>query len=259
VDLGIAGRRALVCASSKGLGKGCALALAGEGVHVTMNGRTAQTLEAAAEEARALGAGEVRTVCCDITSEEGRAQALEVAGPIDILVNNAGGPPPGDFRDWGREQWLSALNANMLTPIELIKVTIDGMGERGFGRIVNITSSSVKSPIPTLGLSNGARAGLTGFVAGVARQMASKGVTINGILPGPFDTDRLRGGIRYTAEQAGRDFEQEFETRKKANPAGRFGSAEEFGALCAFLCSAHAGYINGQNIVIDGGSYPGTL
>jgi 3-oxoacyl-[acyl-carrier protein] reductase len=259
MNLGIAGMRALVCASSKGLGKGCALALAGEGVHVTMNGRTAETLESAAEEARALGAGEVSTVCCDITTEEGRAQALDVAGRVDILVNNAGGPPPGDFRDWGREEWLSALNANMLTPIDLIKATVDGMGERGFGRIVNITSSSVKSPIPTLGLSNGARAGLTGFVAGVARQMAAKGVTINGILPGPFDTDRLRAGVRYIAEQAGRDFDVEFEERKKGNPAKRYGSPQEFGALCAFLCSAHAGYINGQNIVIDGGGYPGTL
>jgi 3-oxoacyl-[acyl-carrier protein] reductase len=259
VDLGIAGKRALICASSKGLGKGCALALAREGVHVTMNGRTAQTLEAAAEEARALAGGEVRTVCCDITTEEGRAEALAVAGPLDILVNNAGGPPPGDFRDWGREDWLSALNDNMLTPIELIKATVDQMGERGYGRIVNITSSSVKSPIPTLGLSNGARAGLTGFVAGVARQVVAKGVTINGILPGPFDTDRLRAGIRYIAEQSGEDFEEVFEQRKKSNPAGRFGSADEFGALCAFLCSAHAGYINGQNIVIDGGGFPGTL
>ena len=259
MDLGIVGKRALVCASSKGLGKGCALALAREGVHVTMNGRTAETLEAAAEEARALASGEVRTVCCDITTEDGRAEALAVAGRLDILVNNAGGPPPGDFRDWGREDWLSALNANMLTPIELIKASVDGMCERGFGRIVNITSSSVKSPIPTLGLSNGARAGLTGFVAGVARQVVAKGVTVNGILPGPFDTDRLRSGIRYVAEQSGREFEQEFEQRKKSNPAGRFGSPQEFGALCAFLCSAHAGYINGQNIVIDGGGYPGTL
>jgi 3-oxoacyl-[acyl-carrier protein] reductase len=235
VDLGIAGKRALVCASSKGLGKGCALALAADGVHVTMNGRTAETLEAAAEEARALGGGEVRTVCCDITTEEGRAEALSVAGELDILVNNAGGPPPGDFRDWGREEWLAALDANMLTPIELIKASVDGMCERGYGRIVNITSSSVKSPIPT------------------------NGVTINGILPGPFDTERLRQGIRYVAEQAGRDFEQEFEARKKTNPAGRYGNPQEFGALCAFLCSAHAGYINGQNIVIDGGGYPGTL
>lgn len=259
MDLGIAGKRALVCASSRGLGKGCALALAAEGVHVTMNGRTADTLKAAAEEARALGGGEVRTVCCDITTEAGRVEALEVAGAVDILVNNAGGPPPGDFRDWGRDDWLSALNANMLTPIELIKATVDDMGARGFGRIVNITSSSVKSPIPTLGLSNGARAGLTGFVAGVARQMAAKGVTINGILPGPFDTDRLRSGIRYTAEKAGRDFEAEFEERKKGNPAGRYGTPREFGAFCAFLCSVHAGYINGQNVVIDGGGYPGTL
>ncbi len=259
MDLGIAGKRALVCASSKGLGKGCALALAREGVHVTLNGRTRETLEAAAEEARALASGEVTTACCDITSEEGRAEALAVAGDVDILVNNAGGPPPGDFRDWGREEWLSALNANMLTPIDLIKATVDGMRGRGYGRIVNITSSSVKSPIPTLGLSNGARAGLTGFVAGVARQVVAEGVTINGILPGPFDTDRLRSGIRYVAEQAGRTFEEEFEQRKKSNPAGRYGSADEFGALCAFLCSAHAGYINGQNIVIDGGGFPGTL
>lgn len=259
MDLGIAGKRALVCASSKGLGKGCALALAREGVHVTLNGRTPETLEAAAEEARAVASGEIRTVCCDITTEAGRAEALRVAGDVDILVNNAGGPPPGDFRDWGREQWLDALNANMLTPIELIKATVDAMGDRGFGRIVNITSSSVKSPIPTLGLSNGARAGLTGFVAGVARQVVGRGVTINGILPGPFDTDRLRQGVRYIAEQAGHDFEQEFEARKKTNPAGRYGSPDEFGALCAFLCSAHAGYINGQNIVIDGGGYPGTL
>ena len=158
-----------------------------------------------------------------------------------------------------REEWLAALNANMLTPIDLIKATVDGMCERGYGRVVNITSSSVKSPIPTLGLSNGARAGLTGFVAGVARQVVAKGVTINGILPGPFDTDRLRAGVRYIAEQSGREFEVEFEQRKKTNPAGRYGSPEEFGALCAFLCSAHAGYINGQNIVIDGGGYPGTL
>jgi 3-oxoacyl-[acyl-carrier protein] reductase len=213
-----------VCASSKGLGKGCALALAAEGVHVTMNARSADTLEAAAEEARALGSGEVRTVCCDITTEQGRAEALAVAGDVDILVNNAGGPPPGDFRDWGREEWLAALNANMLTPIELIKATVDAMCERGYGRIVNITSSSVKSPIPTLGLSNGARAGLTGFAAGVARQVVGSGVTINGILPGPFDTDRLRQGIRYIAEQAGHAFEQEFEERKKLNPAGRYGT-----------------------------------
>ncbi|MDX1432491.1 MAG: SDR family oxidoreductase [Gammaproteobacteria bacterium] len=259
MDLGIAGKRALVCASSKGLGKGCALALVREGVDVTMNGRNADTLAAAAEEARALGAGAVRTVCCDITTDEGRAAALEACPKPDILVNNAGGPPPGDFREWGREEWLAAVNANMLTPIFLIKATVDGMCDRGFGRIVNITSVSVKSPIPTLGLSNGARAGLTGFVAGVARQVVGRGVTINGMLPGPFDTDRLRSGLSYTAEQAGRSFDEEYELRRKANPAGRFGTPEEFGALCAFLCSVHAGYINGQNIVLDGGGFPGTL
>jgi len=174
-------------------------------------------------------------------------------------VNNAGGPPPGDFHDWGREEWLAALNANMLSPIELIRATVDKMCERGFGRIVNITSSAVKAPIPTLGLSNGARAGLTGFVAGVARQVAAHGVTINGILPGPFDTDRLRAGTRYIAERAGRPFEEEFEARKQHNPARRYGDPAEFGELCAFLCSAQAGYINAQNIVIDGGNYPGTL
>lgn len=259
MDLGIANRTALVCASSKGLGKGCALALAREGVNVTMNGRSAETLEAAAAEARALGGGEVRTVCCDITTEEGRAAVLEACPTPDILVNNAGGPPPGDFRDWGREEWLSALNANMLTPIMLIKATVDGMCERGFGRIINVTSVSVKSPIPTLGLSNGARAGLTGFVAGVARQVVGRGVTVNGMLPGPFDTDRLRSGLRFTAEKAGRSFEEEYEERRRGNPAGRFGTPEEFGALCAFLCSVHSGYINGQNIVLDGGGYPGTL
>ena len=259
MDLGIANKNALVCASSKGLGKGCALALVREGVNVTMNGRNADTLEAAAEEARGLGGGEVRTVCCDITTDEGRAAALEVCPDPDILVNNAGGPPPGDFREWGREEWLSAVNANMLTPILLIKETVDGMCARGFGRIVNITSVSVKSPIPSLGLSNGARAGLTGFVAGVARQVVGKGVTINGMLPGPFDTDRLRAGLTYTAQQAGRSFEEEYDARRKANPAGRFGTPEEFGALCAYLCSVHAGYINGQNIVLDGGGYPGTL
>ena len=259
MDLGIAGRRAIVCASSKGLGKGCATSLAREGVDVVMNGRTQETLEAAAEEVRSVAAGEVTTVCCDVTTDEGRAALLAACPEPDILVNNAGGPPPGDFREWGREEWFAALNANMFTPIELIKATVDGMRERGFGRIVNITSSSVKSPIPVLGLSNGARAGLTGFVAGVARQVADRGVTINGILPGPFDTDRLRSGIRHTAAKAGKSFEEEFEARKLGNPALRYGDPAEFGELCAFLCSVQAGYINAQNIVIDGGAYPGTL
>ena len=260
MDLGIAGKNALVCASSKGLGRACALSLAREGVNVWMNGRTQETLDKAAEAVREVAGGQVHTVCCDITSEQGRSAALAAIGPkIDILVNNAGGPPPGDFREWDLDIWHAALNANMLTPIELIKATVDLMAERGFGRIVNITSSSVKAPIPTLGLSNGARAGLTGFVAGVARQVAAQGVTINGILPGPFNTDRLRSGIRYGADKAGIDFDEAFKQRSQSNPAKRFGDPAEFGELCAFLCSMQAGYINAQNIVLDGGAYPGTL
>lgn len=259
MDLGISGRNAIVCASSKGLGKGCAKALAREGVNVVVNGRDAAVLAAAVEEVRALAAGEVRAVCCDVTTEEGRAALLAACPEPDILVNNAGGPPPGDFREWGREDWLAALNANMLTPIELIKATVDGMCARGFGRIVNITSSSVKAPIATLGLSNGARAGLTGFVAGVARQVAGSGVTINGILPGSFDTERLRSGMRFAAERQGRSFEEVYSHRMRAIPAGRYGDPDEFGALCAYLCGVHAGYITGQNLLIDGGAYPGTL
>ena len=259
MDLGIAGRRALVCASSKGLGKGCALALAREGVHVTLNGRSRETLEAAADEVRAQARGEVATACCDITTPAGREQALAACPDMDILVNNAGGPPPGDFHDWGREQWLAAVEANMITPLELIRAVVDGMGERGFGRIVNITSSSVKAPIATLGLSNGARAGLTGAVAGIARQVAGTGVTINAILPGSFDTDRLRSGIAFVAGKQGRDADEVAAERARAVPVGRFGNPEEFGLLCAFLCSVHAGYITAQNILIDGGAYPGTL
>ena len=176
----------------------------------------------------------------------------------DIIVNNAGGPPPGNFRDWNRDDWIKALDANMLTPIEFIKATVDGMMKRGFGRIVNITSSSVKAPIDILGLSNGARSGLTGFVAGVARTTIRHGVTINGLLPGPFDTDRLRGTVKVRAASAGKSFEEEYAAGAKAHPAGRFGTAEEFGMMCAFLCSVHAGYMTGQNILMDGGQYPGT-
>ena len=259
MDLGIAGRHALVCASSRGLGKACALALAREGVNVVVNGRDQTTLDAAVAEIRAVARGEVRAVACDVTTEAGRAALLAACPSPDILVNNAGGPPPGDFHDWGREEWLSALNANMLTPIDLIHATVDGMCERGFGRIVNITSSSVKAPIATLGLSNGARAGLTGFVAGVARQVADRGVTINGILPGPFDTDRLRSGLKFVADKQGRAVEEIAAERARAVPVGRFGQPAEFGELCAFLCSVQAGYITGQNLLIDGGAYPGTL
>lgn len=258
MELGINGKSAIVCASSKGLGKACAMSLAREGVRVVMNGRTAATLEAAADEVRAAG-GEVETVCCDVTTEEGREALLAACPGPDILVNNAGGPPPGDFREWGLPEWHAALNANMLTPIELIRATVDGMCKNGFGRIVNITSSAVKAPIATLGLSNGARAGLTGFVAGVARQVVAKGVTINGILPGAFETDRMRSNIEHVAGETGVSFEDEFETRKSRIPARRYGNPAEFGELCAYLCSIQAGYITGQNIVIDGGNYPGTL
>ncbi len=259
MDLKLEGKRAIVCASSKGLGKACATSLAREGAHVLMNGRTESTLEEAADEVRKTARGQVDAICCDVTTEEGRARLLQAFLHPDILVNNAGGPPAGDFREWSLNEWQAALNANMLTPIELIRASVDGMCERGFGRIVNITSSAVKAPISTLGLSNGARAGLTGFVAGVARQIADKGVTINGILPGAFETDRMRSNIEHVAKKTGTSFEKEYETRKARIPAKRYGDPEEFGELCAFLCSAQAGYITGQNIVIDGGNYPGTL
>lgn len=262
MDLGIAGKWALVCAASKGLGKGCAMALAGEGVNVVITARGAQALEATAAELRALNpAVQVRAVAGDITTPEGRAAALAACPQVDILVNNAGGPPPGDFRDWDRDAWIKALDANMLTPIELIKATVDGMTERGFGRIVNITSGAVKAPIDFLGLSNGARSGLTGFVAGTARQprIAGRGVTINNLLPGSFDTDRLKAGFASVAAKSGQPVEAVAEARRKTVPAQRFGTAEEFGAICLFLCSAQAGYLTGQNILLDGGAYPGTF
>ena len=260
MDFGISGKWALVCAASKGLGKGCAAALAAEGVNVVVTARGVEALEATAAELRARHPGiEVRAAAGDITTPAGRAAALAACPQVDILVNNAGGPPPGDFRDWDRDDWLRALDANMLAPIELIRATLDPMLARGFGRIVNITSSAVKAPIAELGLSNGARSGLTGFIAGVARQMAGKGVTINGLLPGAFDTDRLRGGINAAAQRSGQDAEAIADRRRAAIPAGRFGQPDEFGAACAFLCSVHAGYITGQNILIDGGAFPGTL
>jgi 3-oxoacyl-[acyl-carrier protein] reductase len=262
MDLGIAGKWALVCAASKGLGKGCASALVREGVNVVLTARGVDALEATAAELRALpGAGEVRAVAGDITTPDGRAAALAACPQVDILVNNAGGPPPGDFRQWDRAAWIAALDANMLTPIELIKAVIDPMTERGFGRIVNITSAAVKAPIDILGLSNGARSGLTGFVAGLARQsrVAGRNVTINGLLPGPFDTDRLRSTAVGAAQKSGQSVDAILDVRRKANPTGRFGNADEFGALCAFLCSVHAGYITGQNLLLDGGAYPGTF
>ncbi|MCE5989188.1 SDR family oxidoreductase [Pseudomonas sp. 5FOS] len=258
MDLGITGRWAIVCAASQGLGKGCAEALGKEGVNLVINARTQATLEQTAAELRAACPGiEVRTVAGDVADAEVRQALLAACPQVDILVNNAGGPPPGDFRDWGREDWLKALDANMLTPIELIKAVVDGMAERGFGRVVNITSGAVKAPIDILGLSNGARSGLTGFIAGLARQqrLAGSNVTLNNLLPGAFDTARLQ----KTLKAAGGDVEATAQSRRKAIPAARFGSADEFGAYCAFLCSAHAGYITGQNLLIDGGAYPGTF
>jgi 3-oxoacyl-[acyl-carrier protein] reductase len=260
MDLGIAGKWALVCAASKGLGKGCAAALVREGVNVVVTARGAEALEATTAELRALGGGEVRAVMGDITNAAGRAEALAACPQVDILVNNAGGPPPGDFREWEREAWIKALDANMLTPIELMRATVDGMAARGYGRVINITSGAVKAPIDILGLSNGARTGLTGFVAGLARSdLAGKGVTINGLLPGAFDTDRLRATMVGTAKKTGKDIDAIAAARRANIPAKRFGTAEEFGAVCAFLCSVQAGYITGQNILMDGGAYPGTF
>ena len=259
MDLGLQGKTALVCASSKGLGKACAASLAREGVDVTIVARTPGPLEASAEEIRAATGVTVTAVAADITSEAGRAAALAACPEPDILINNAGGPPPGDFRDWTRDDWIKALDANMLTAIELIKATVDDMIARRFGRIVNITSSAVKAPIEILGLSNGARAGLTGFVAGIARKTVRHNVTINNLLPGPFDTDRLRSNIETVAESTGRPFDEIMNERMAANPAGRFGDPAEFGEACAYLCSQQAGYITGQNLLLDGGASPGTL
>ena len=259
MDLGIAGRRAIVCAASKGLGRACAFALAREGVDVTLTARSADALEATAEEIRKATGATVTTALGDIATEEGRAAALAACPEPDILVNNAGGPPPGDFHDWDRDDWIRALDANMLAPIFLIKATVDGMVARRFGRIVNITSAAVKAPIPILGLSNGARTGLTGFVAGLSRQTVKHNVTINNLLPGPFETDRLRKTMEGGAKAAGRTIEEEMDVRRKGNPAGRFGDPEEFGAACAFLCAAQSGFMTGQNILLDGGGYPGTL
>ena len=261
MNLGMQGKWALVCAASKGLGKGCAMALVREGVNVVITARGAQALEATATELRALQGGEVRTVAGDITTAEGRAAALAACPQVDILINNAGGPPPGDFRDWQRDAWIKALDANMLTPIELIKATVDAMAARGYGRVVNITSGAVKAPIDLLGLSNGARSGLTGFVAGLSRQgrLASANVTINNLLPGVFDTDRLRTTMQGAAAKSGQPVEALLGKRRAGIPAARFGTADEFGAVCAFLCSAQAGYLTGQNILLDGGAYPGTF
>jgi 3-oxoacyl-[acyl-carrier protein] reductase len=252
MDLGIAGRTAVVCASSKGLGKGCAAALAAAGCRVIINGRDAASLEVTRAELAKPG-GEVIAVVADVGTAEGRAALLEAAGNVDILVNNNAGPPFRDFREISDEAMLAGVNANMLTPIALIRAVIDDMAERQFGRIVNITSSSVKAPLAGLDLSSGARAGLTAFVAGIARTVADKNVTINGILPGSFDTDRLRGGFERTSHNEGISIEEARQRSASRIPAKRFGTPDEFGALCAFLCSAQAGYITGQSILIDGG------
>lgn len=259
MDLGITGRRALVCAASRGLGRGCAQALASAGVDVTIVARTEPDLRAAAEAIGAAAGRAVQWVAADVTTVEGRGRVLACCPDPDILVTNAGGPPAGDFRDWDRAAWIAALDANMLTPIELIKATVDGMVARRFGRIVNITSSSVKAPIDVLGLSNGARSGLTGFVAGIARKYARHNVTINNLLPGPFETDRLRSIYAGQARATGQPIEALMQAGRDANPARRFGNPDEFGAACAFLCSTHAGYIVGQNLLIDGGAFPGTF
>ena len=258
MDLGIRGRKAIVCAASKGLGRGCAEALAREGVDLTICARTREAVEATAADLRKMGAT-VNAVACDITTEAGRKAVLEACPSPDILINNAGGPPPGDFKNFSLDDWRKAVEGNMITPIALIQATVYGMMDRGFGRILNITSATVKAPIASLELSNGARAGLTGAVAVIARKAARRNVTINAILPGPFDTDRLRGTTKKLAESLGVPFEKVDAERKAAVPAGRFGTPAEFGALAAFLCSAHAGYITGQNVLIDGGGYPGTL
>ncbi|MEI6802201.1 MAG: SDR family oxidoreductase [Burkholderiales bacterium] len=262
MDLGLRGKWALVCGASKGLGLGCAQALVREGVNVLIVARGDAQLQAAATDLRANHAGAtgavVETCAQDITTEAGRAAVFALRGAFDIVVTNAGGPPPGDFRDWDRAAWIKAVDANMLTPIALIQATVDGMAERGFGRIVNITSSAVKSPIDILGLSNGARSGLTGFVAGVSRSsLAAKGVTINNLLPGAFNTDRLRGTLQAAAQRTGQALETVMDNRRKTIPVQRFGNPAEFGATCAFLCSQHAAYITGQNVLIDGGAYPG--
>ena len=259
MDLGIRGKQALVCGASKGLGYGCAQALAAEGAHLTLVARNPGALDAAADAIRRASGVRVTAVAADITTADGRSRALAACPEPDILVTNAGGPPPGDFRDWNRDDWIAALDANMLTPIALIKATVDGMMARRFGRIVNITSSAVKAPIDILGLSNGARSGLTGFVAGVARKTIAHNVTINNLLPGPFDTDRLQATMAASAAAGGKTLEEIREARRLQNPAQRFGTPEEFGAMCAFLCSMHAGFMTGQNILLDGGAYPGTF
>ncbi len=258
MDLGIRGRKALLSGASRGLGRACALALASEGVDVTIVARTRDVLERTCDEIRSATGVTVTPVAGDITTKQGRAAALEACPAPDILLNNADGPVPGDFRDWTRDDWIAALDTMMLSHIEMMRLTVDGMMDRGFGRIVNIVSRSVKTPQLELGLSNGARSGLVGFAAGLARQTVGRGVTINNLLPGIFDSDAQRRHIEGMLEMTGKSFDQIWRERAAANPAKRYGDPKELGAYCAFLCSANAGYITGQSLVIDGGSYPGT-
>jgi 3-oxoacyl-[acyl-carrier protein] reductase len=259
MDFGISGKKAIVGGASAGLGKACAMSLAREGVDVTIVARTRATLEATAEEIRKETGVTVTPVAADNTTDEGRAAVLEACPEPDILVNNSGGPPTGNFRDWDRDAWMAALNGNMLSAIFFIKDTVDGMIARKFGRIVNITSSAVKAPISILGLSNSARSGLTGFVAGVSREVAKHNVTINNLLPGDFDTERHQSNTRVMAEKQNRTYEEMRAIRIGLVAAGRFGDPAEFGDYCAYLCSAKASFITGQNLLIDGGKYPGTF
>jgi 3-oxoacyl-[acyl-carrier protein] reductase len=259
MDLDIRGRKALLSGASRGMGKACAMALAREGVDITIVARTRDVLENACAEIRAATGAAVTPVVGDITTSQGRAAALKACPEPDILLNNADGRPPGDFRDWRHDDWISALDSMMLSPIEMMRLTVDGMMTRGFGRIVNIVSRSVKIPQAELGLSNGARSGLVGFVAGLARQTVARNVTINNLLPGIFDSDAQIRHIEGMLEPGGKSFDQIWKERAAANPAGRYGRPDELGAYFAFLCSAHAGFVTGQNILIDGGSYPGTF
>jgi 3-oxoacyl-[acyl-carrier protein] reductase len=259
VDLGIAGRKALLNGASRGLGKACAVALAQEGADVTIVARTRDVLERTCDEIRATTGVDVVPVVGDITTEAGRNAAITACPAPDIMLNNADGPLPGDFRHWTRDDWIGALDAMMLGPIEMIRLTVDGMIARGFGRIINIVSRSVKVPQLELGLSNGARSGLVGFVGGLARQTVAHNVTINNLLPGIFDSDAQRRHIEGMLEESGKTFDEIWRARAAANPAKRYGRPAELGAYCAFLCSEHAGYVTGQNILVDGGSYPGTF
>jgi 3-oxoacyl-[acyl-carrier protein] reductase len=259
MDMGIVGKTALICGSSKGLGRGCAEALAAEGVNLIINARTVLELEETAEDIRKAYAVEVKTVACDVTTIDGRSKILNTIKKLDILVTNAGGPPPGKWHDWEREDFLAALEANMLAPIMLMKTYLPSMMKQKWGRIVNITSQSVKAPLANLGLSNAARTGLTGYVAGTARQVASHGVTINNLLPGVHDTDRIVSIDKTVMKTEGISMDAVKARRKSSIPVGRYGTRDEFGAACAFLCSQHAGFIVGQNILLDGGAVNATI